>query len=404
MAMPELIEVPLSSNDLAARYRALCNDPCYANVPGKIELDAWRPHGDEPREQLPQRPASPAGGASSPPWLGARSWKPRWFTSAGVLVADVAWASDEFMRARGFETPYLRSPELCIEVVSPSNSRKELREKVAAYLEAGAVEVLDRFLPQSKRAEFHTAGKDCCRVRSTRSTRRISSARFAARRRLPMRILLAALLAAPLHRVRAVVSVRSRCASSCRFAPAAASDLAGRLVAAKLSERMGTQFIVENRPGAGSNLGAEIAGQERRRTGTPCWLIVGELHGQPQRLQASPSIRSTNITTSIIQISRGPYVVAIHPSVPPSNLKEFVEYARKQPEKLAYGSSGSGSIMHVASEYFLDAAKIKVLHIPLKGTGPAVADSIGGQVQLVFGAVPVTLPHVKAGRLAARSP
>jgi Uma2 family endonuclease len=75
-------------------------------------------------------------------------------TSAGVLVADVAWASDEFMQVRGFETPYNRAPELCIEVVSPSDSRKELSEKVAAYLEAGAEEVWIVF-PQSKRCEFH---------------------------------------------------------------------------------------------------------------------------------------------------------------------------------------------------------------------------------------------------------
>ena len=84
-------------------------------------------------------------------------------TSAGVLVADVAWASDDFMRVRGFETPYTRAPELCIEVVSPSNSRKELREKVAAYLEAGAAEVWIVF-PQSQRFEFH--GRDGLMPRS----------------------------------------------------------------------------------------------------------------------------------------------------------------------------------------------------------------------------------------------
>jgi len=153
MAMQELIEVPLSSNDLAARYRALCNDPCYANVPGKIELDAWG--------RMVMSPASNYHSALQALLVGKLAAlagsafvEASVVTSAGVLVADVAWASDEFMRARGFETPYLRSPELCIEVVSPSNSRKELREKVAAYLEAGAVEVWIVF-PQSKRAEFH---------------------------------------------------------------------------------------------------------------------------------------------------------------------------------------------------------------------------------------------------------
>ena len=153
MAMQELIEVPLSSDDLAARYRALCNDPCYANVPGKIELDAWG--------RMVMSPASNYHSALQALLVGKLAAlagsafvEASVVTSAGVLVADVAWASDEFMRARGFETPYLRSPELCIEVVSPSNSRKELREKVAAYLEAGAVEVWIVF-PQSKRVEFH---------------------------------------------------------------------------------------------------------------------------------------------------------------------------------------------------------------------------------------------------------
>ena len=212
-----------------------------------------------------------------------------------------------------------------------------------------------------------------------------------------MRTLLAALLAAPL-----IACAQSYPSKPVRiivpFAPGGGSDLAGRLVAAKLSERMGTQFIVENRPGAGSNLGAEIA-VKAPPDGYTLLLISASYTVNPSvyKLTFDP----INDITPIIQISGGPYVVAIHPSVPASNLKEFVEYARKQPEKLAYGSSGSGSIMHVASEYFLDAAKIKVLHIPYKGTGPAVADTIGGQVQLVFGAVPVTLPHVKAGRLRA---
>lgn len=151
--MQELIEVPLSSDELAARYRALCNDPCYANVPGKIELDAWG--------RMVMSPASNYHSALQALLVGKLAVlagsafvEASVVTSAGVLVADVAWASDEFMRARGFETPYPRSPELCIEVVSPSNSRKELREKVAAYLEAGAVEVWIVF-PQSRRVEFH---------------------------------------------------------------------------------------------------------------------------------------------------------------------------------------------------------------------------------------------------------
>jgi Uma2 family endonuclease len=151
--MRELVEAPLSSEELAVRYRALCDDPCYANVPGKIELDVWG--------RMVMSPASNYHSAlqallvSRLAALGGQVFaEASVVTDAGVLVADVAWASEEFMRSRAFETPYTRAPELCIEVVSPSNSRKELREKVDAYLAAGATEVWIVF-PQSKRVEFH---------------------------------------------------------------------------------------------------------------------------------------------------------------------------------------------------------------------------------------------------------
>jgi len=182
------------------------------------------------------------------------------------------------------------------------------------------------------------------------------------------------------------------------FAPGGGSDFTGRLVATKLSERLGVQFIVENRPGAGGNLGAEMA-VKAPADGYTLLLISASYTVNPSvyRLSFDP----VNDITPIIQISGGPYVVAVHPSVPANTLAQFVEYAKKQPAKLAYGSSGTGSIMHVASEYFLDAAKIKVLHVPYKGTGPALQDTIGGQVQLIFGAVPTTLPQVRAGRLRA---
>lgn len=151
--MHELIEAPLSADDLGERYRALCNDPCYANVPGKIELDLWGRMVMSPASNY--HSAVQTALASRLAAMGGRAFvEASVVTTAGVLVADVAWASDEFMRVRGFETPYTQSPELCVEVVSPSNSRKELREKVAGYLEAGAHEVWIVF-PQSKRFEFH---------------------------------------------------------------------------------------------------------------------------------------------------------------------------------------------------------------------------------------------------------
>jgi Uma2 family endonuclease len=152
---PELIEAPLTREELGGRYRALCDDPLYANVPGKIELDVWGRIVMSPSSnyhsmvqgRLLSR-LNALGGEASP--------EVSVLTTAGVLVTDVAWKSIEFIRRHKFETPYTSAPELCIEVVSPSNSVKEMSEKVAAYLAAGAREVWIVY-PQSKRWEFHGA-------------------------------------------------------------------------------------------------------------------------------------------------------------------------------------------------------------------------------------------------------
>ena len=149
----ELIEAPLSSEELAARYRALCDDPCYANVPGKIELDVWG--------RMVMTPASFYHGVvqgrlclSLAKLGGEAVVDAPVATPMGLFVADVAWASIHFMTVHGAETPLTRAPEICIEVVSPSNSVKELREKTEAYLTAGADEVWIVY-PQSKRCEFY---------------------------------------------------------------------------------------------------------------------------------------------------------------------------------------------------------------------------------------------------------
>ncbi len=102
-----------------------------------------------------------------------------------------------------------------------------------------------------------------------------------------------------------------------------------------------------------------------------------------------------------MQLSRGPYVVAVHPSVPAKTLQELVALARQEPDKLAYASSGNGSHVHVATEYLLDVAKIRLIHVPYKGTGPALNDTIGGQVQVILGSVATALQHVRSGRLRA---
>ena len=152
--MRELVEAPLSGEELASRYRAMCEDPMYDKVPGKIELDRWG--------RLLMTPAAYYHGVLQARLVGLlraalggeASVEAPVVTAAGLLVADVAWASAEFASRHGRENPLMRAPEICIEVVSPSNSVRELREKTEAFLAAGAEEVWIVY-PQSKRCEFH---------------------------------------------------------------------------------------------------------------------------------------------------------------------------------------------------------------------------------------------------------
>lgn len=149
---PDLIEVPLTQEELSARYRALCDDPRFDNLPGKVELDSWGRILMSPASnyhalvqgRLCRRLAALGGEAFVEASV---------VTPAGLFAPDVVWASAEFMRAHGTETPYRRAPEICVEVASPSNTAHEMREKIDAYLGAGAAEVWIA-LPESKRFEF----------------------------------------------------------------------------------------------------------------------------------------------------------------------------------------------------------------------------------------------------------
>ena len=180
------------------------------------------------------------------------------------------------------------------------------------------------------------------------------------------------------------------------FAPGGGTDFIARLIAQKLTERLGQQVIVENKPGAGGNLGAEFA-VKSAPDGYTLLLIAGSYTVNPSIYKLS--FDPVNDISPIVQLSQGPFVVAVHPSVPAKTLKELIEYARREPDKLSYASAGSGSITHLASELFLDMAKIKMVHVPYKGTGPALNDTIAGNTQLIFGSVATSLQFIKSGRL-----
>jgi Uma2 family endonuclease len=152
----EVIEKPLSAEALGERFRELCADARFSNLPGKVELDVWGRILMSPASNLHSLVQSRL--ARGLAVLGGETLvEASVTTTVGLLVADVAWVSPEFMRAHGTETPYTAAPEICVEIVSPSNSRKELREKVDAYLAAGAKEAWLVYV-QSRRFEFFAGG------------------------------------------------------------------------------------------------------------------------------------------------------------------------------------------------------------------------------------------------------
>jgi len=182
------------------------------------------------------------------------------------------------------------------------------------------------------------------------------------------------------------------------FAPGGDSDFIARFMAQRLTTALGQQFIVENKPGAGVTLGFE-AGIRSPPDGYTLTLISNSYTVNPSiyKLRFDPIADMT----PVVQISQGPYVVVVHPSVPVKSIAELITMARAKPGQINFASSGSGSVGHLATELFLSMAGIKMTHIPYRGTGPALTDTIAGQTNLLFGSTAATLPHVKSGRLRA---
>ena len=182
------------------------------------------------------------------------------------------------------------------------------------------------------------------------------------------------------------------------FAPGGGSDVIARIAGQKLTEATGQQVIVENRPGAGGTLAAEL-GAKAAPDGYTLTLIAPSYTVGPSLYKLS--FDAANDLTAIIQLSQGAFLLAVHPSLPVKNVKELVALATARPGEMSYASAGAGSGIHLAMELFLDMAGIRIVHVPYKGNGPALTDTIAGNVQMLWGSAPSTLPHVKSGRLRA---
>ena len=182
------------------------------------------------------------------------------------------------------------------------------------------------------------------------------------------------------------------------FAPGGGSDFIARFTAQRLSGSFGSQVIVENKPGAGGLLGIE-QGVKADPDGYTFTLIASSYTVNPALypLKYDP----VNDITPVVQISQGPMLVVVNPKVPAQTAKELIALAKAKPGTLNFASAGQGSVTHMACELFAYMAGIKMNHVPYKGTGPALTDTISGQTDLFCTSTATALPHVKAGRLRA---
>src|SRR3954469_15745168 len=182
------------------------------------------------------------------------------------------------------------------------------------------------------------------------------------------------------------------------FAPGGGSDFIGRFMAQRLTEAMGKQFLVENKPGAGGVLGIE-QGIKAAPDGYTLTLIASSY-------TVNPSVYKIHFDpiadiTPIIQMSQGPLVVVVRPSLPVNNTKDLIALAKAKPGQVNFASSGQGSVIHLATELFATMAGVKMNHIPYKGTGPALTDTIGGQTDVFFSSTATAVPQVQGGKLRA---
>jgi len=182
------------------------------------------------------------------------------------------------------------------------------------------------------------------------------------------------------------------------FAPGGGSDVVGRFMAQRLAAALGQPVVVENRAGAGGVIGVE-AGIRSPADGYTLTLIPSSYTVYPSlyRLKFDPVAD----IAPIIQFSSGPLLVVVHPSLPVTTIRELIALAASRPGKLNFASPGHGTTLQLATELFALKAGVKLNHVPYKGTGPALTDTVGGQTDLYFSGIAAALPHVRAGRLRA---
>jgi len=184
------------------------------------------------------------------------------------------------------------------------------------------------------------------------------------------------------------------------FPPGGPTDAMARRLADGLKDQLGQTVVVENRSGAGGNIGAEYVANARPDGYTILFGTSGPLAINVS-LYKNQQYDPQKSFAPIIRIGHLPNILTVHPSVPVHNVQELIAYAKKNPDKLSYASSGNGASSHLAGILFNKMAGTQILHVPYKGTGPALNDLLGGQVSMSFTDILTALPHVQAGSLRA---
>jgi tripartite-type tricarboxylate transporter receptor subunit TctC len=182
------------------------------------------------------------------------------------------------------------------------------------------------------------------------------------------------------------------------FPPGSTPDIVGRALASRLQEAMGQPFIVENRSGAGGNIGADAVAKAAPDGYTLLVSTNGVFAINKALYKAMPFDPDKDLT-ALSLLATAPQMLVVHPSLGLKSFRDFIEYAKRNPGKLSYGSVGSGSASHLTMELLKSDAGVDLVHVPYKGFPPAVTDLLSGNIQTLFAIVPGVLAHVKAGKM-----
>jgi tripartite-type tricarboxylate transporter receptor subunit TctC len=183
------------------------------------------------------------------------------------------------------------------------------------------------------------------------------------------------------------------------YAAGGASDILARLIGQHLSERLGQPFPIENRAGGGGNVGAEAV--VRASSDGYTLLLVTSTHAINATLYPNLNFNFIRDIAPVASINREAILMVVHPSVPAKTIPEFILYAKANPGKVSFASSGTGTTPHVAGELFKLMAGVDMVHVPYRGAGPAITDLLGGQVPMVFAGVSNAVEYIRASRLRA---